>query len=97
MEREFQTVTRDLAGARAKFEELLKRQMDAEVSEAAIAGGTADKFRVKIPADDAGQAGEAAAHRDLRGRSRAGADRRHDLDRVRADAGPDGPRRARHP
>jgi uncharacterized protein involved in exopolysaccharide biosynthesis len=50
VEREFQTVTRDLAGARSKFEELLKRQMDAEVSEAAIAGGTADKFTVKSAA-----------------------------------------------
>lgn len=47
VEREFQTVTRDLASARTKYEELLKRQMDAEVSQAAIAGGTADKFRVK--------------------------------------------------
>lgn len=47
VEREYQNVTRDLAGARAKYDELLKRQMDAEVSEAAIAGGTADKFRVK--------------------------------------------------
>lgn len=47
VERGFQTVTRDLASARAKYEELLRRQMDAEVSEAAIAGGTADKFRVK--------------------------------------------------
>jgi succinoglycan biosynthesis transport protein ExoP len=47
VEREFTTVTRDLASARAKFEELLQRQMDAEVSEAAIAGGTADKFRIK--------------------------------------------------
>lgn len=46
VEREFQAVTRDLAGARAKYDELLRRQMDAEVSEAAIAGGTADKFRV---------------------------------------------------
>src|SRR5690606_16435443 len=36
----------DLAGARAKYDELLTRQMDAEVSEAAIAGGTVDKFRV---------------------------------------------------
>jgi polysaccharide biosynthesis transport protein len=51
VEREFQTVTRDLASARAKFEELLKRQMDAEVSEAAIAGGTADKFHVKSAAN----------------------------------------------
>jgi uncharacterized protein involved in exopolysaccharide biosynthesis len=47
VERDYQTVTRDLNGARAKFEELLRRQMDAEVSEAAIAGGTADKFHVK--------------------------------------------------
>jgi polysaccharide biosynthesis transport protein len=47
VERDYQTVTRDLAGARSKFEELLRRQMDAEVSEAAIAGGTADKFRIK--------------------------------------------------
>lgn len=46
VEREFQIVTRDLAGARQKYEELLQRQMDAEVSEAAIASGTADKFRV---------------------------------------------------
>jgi len=46
VEREFQVVNRDLASARAKYEELLKRQMDSEVSEAAIAGGTADKFRV---------------------------------------------------
>jgi succinoglycan biosynthesis transport protein ExoP len=50
VEREFQAVTRDLASARAKFEDLLKRQMDAEVSEAAIAGGTADKFHVKAKA-----------------------------------------------
>lgn len=57
VEREYQAVTRDLASARAKYDELLKRQMDAEVSEAAIAGGTADKFRVKsspkIPAEPA--------------------------------------------
>jgi uncharacterized protein involved in exopolysaccharide biosynthesis len=47
VEREYQTVTRDLDSARAKYEELLKRQMDAEVEEAAISGGTADKFTVK--------------------------------------------------
>jgi succinoglycan biosynthesis transport protein ExoP len=47
VERDYQIVTRDLASARSKFEELLRRQMDAEVSEAAIAGGTADKFHVK--------------------------------------------------
>ena len=42
VERHYQNVTRDLAGARAKYEELLKRQMDAEVNEAAIAGGTGE-------------------------------------------------------
>lgn len=47
VERDYQAVTRDLASARAKYDELLKRQMDAEVSESAIAGGTADKFQVK--------------------------------------------------
>jgi uncharacterized protein involved in exopolysaccharide biosynthesis len=46
VEREYQEVTRDLAGARAKYDELMKRQMDAEVSEAAIAGGTVDEFRI---------------------------------------------------
>jgi len=46
VEREYQTVTRDLASARAKYEELVKRRMDSEVSEAAIAGGRADKFQV---------------------------------------------------
>ena len=57
MEREFQSVTRDLVSARTKYDELLKRQMDAEVDEAAISGGTADKFTVKsrpsIPEDPA--------------------------------------------
>jgi len=47
VERDYQTVTRDLTSARSKFEELLRRQMDSEVSEAAIAGGTADKFHIK--------------------------------------------------
>ena len=46
VEREYQTVTRDLAIGRAKYEELLNRQMDAEVSEAAIAGGRADEFKL---------------------------------------------------
>jgi uncharacterized protein involved in exopolysaccharide biosynthesis len=47
VEREYQTVSRDLTSARSQFEELLKRQMDAEVNEAAIAGGAADKFHIK--------------------------------------------------
>jgi succinoglycan biosynthesis transport protein ExoP len=46
VEREYQQVTRDLASARAKYEELVKRRMDSEVNEAAIAGGRADKFKV---------------------------------------------------
>lgn len=48
VEREYQDVTRDLSGARAKYDELLKRQMDAELSQAAIAGGAAEKFSVKV-------------------------------------------------
>jgi len=47
VEQEYHSVTRDLDSARAKYQELLQRQMDAEVSEAAIAGGAADKFQVK--------------------------------------------------
>jgi uncharacterized protein involved in exopolysaccharide biosynthesis len=47
VEKEYQAVTRDLDGARAKYQDLVKRQMDAEVSEAAISGGTADKFHIK--------------------------------------------------
>lgn len=46
VEQQYQEVTRDLASARAKYDELLKRQMDAEVSESEIAGGSADKFKV---------------------------------------------------
>lgn len=49
VERDYQNVTRDLAIARAKYEELLKRQMDAEVNEAAIASGRADEFRLVQP------------------------------------------------
>lgn len=57
VERQYQAVTRDLDGARAKYAELQKRQMDSEVSEAAIANGTADKFHIKtspsVPDDPA--------------------------------------------
>jgi uncharacterized protein involved in exopolysaccharide biosynthesis len=49
VEREYQNVTRDLTIARAKYEELLNRQMDAEVTRAAIAGGRADEFRTVQP------------------------------------------------
>lgn len=46
VEREYQNATRDLAIGREKYEQLLNRQMDAEVSEAAIVGGRADEFRL---------------------------------------------------
>ena len=46
VEREYSNATRDLTIAREKYEQLLNRQMDAEVSEAAIVGGRADEFRL---------------------------------------------------
>ncbi len=46
VEREYAVATRDLSIARAKYEQLLNRQMDAEVSESAIVGGRADEFRL---------------------------------------------------
>jgi len=46
VEREYSNATRDLTIAREKYEQLLNRQMDAEVSEAAIVNGKADEFRL---------------------------------------------------
>ncbi len=46
VEREYANATRDLAIGREKYEQLLNRQMDAEVNEAAIVGGRADEFRL---------------------------------------------------
>jgi polysaccharide biosynthesis transport protein len=46
VEREYQTLTRDLQLARAKYDELLKSRMDAELTEAAIAGGRSDELRL---------------------------------------------------
>jgi uncharacterized protein involved in exopolysaccharide biosynthesis len=46
VEREYANATRDLTIAREKYEQLLNRQMDAEVSEAAIVGGRVDEFRL---------------------------------------------------
>ncbi|MEO8017506.1 MAG: hypothetical protein ABI769_06815 [Pseudomonadota bacterium] len=46
VEREYSNATRDLTIAREKYEQLLNRQMDAEVSEAAIVGGRQDEFRL---------------------------------------------------
>jgi uncharacterized protein involved in exopolysaccharide biosynthesis len=46
VEREYQQITRELTIAREKYNELLNRQMDAELSEAAIVGGRGDEFRL---------------------------------------------------
>jgi uncharacterized protein involved in exopolysaccharide biosynthesis len=46
VEREYQQITRELNIAREKYNELLNRQMDAELSESAIAGGRGDEFRL---------------------------------------------------
>ncbi|HEX6639128.1 MAG TPA: GNVR domain-containing protein, partial [Steroidobacteraceae bacterium] len=46
VEREYANLTRDLTISREKYEQLLNRQMDAEVSESAIVGGRADEFRL---------------------------------------------------
>ena len=46
VEREYGNLTRDLTISREKYEQLLNRQMDAEVSESAIVGGRADEFRL---------------------------------------------------
>ena len=49
VEREYQTLTRDLQLARTKYDELLKSRMDAELTEAAIAGGRSDDLRLVTP------------------------------------------------
>jgi len=46
VEREYGNLTRDLTISREKYEQLLNRQMDAEVSESAIVVGRADEFRL---------------------------------------------------
>ena len=46
VEREYQLLTRDLTTAREKYNDLTNRQMDAELSESAIAGGRGDEFRI---------------------------------------------------
>jgi uncharacterized protein involved in exopolysaccharide biosynthesis len=49
VEREYQTLTRDLQLGRAKYDELLKSQMDAELTAAAIAGGRSDELHLVQP------------------------------------------------
>jgi succinoglycan biosynthesis transport protein ExoP len=46
VEREYGNLNRDLTVSREKYEQLLNRQMDAEVSESAIVGGRQDEFRL---------------------------------------------------
>jgi len=46
VEREYANLTRDLTISRDKYDQLLDRQMDAEVSESAIVKGRADEFRL---------------------------------------------------
>src|SRR5262245_60161854 len=49
VEREYQTLTRDLQLARTKYDDLLKSRMDAELREAAILGGRSDELRLVTP------------------------------------------------
>lgn len=49
VEREYQTLTRDMQLARTKYDELQKAQMDAELTAAAIAGGRSDELRLVQP------------------------------------------------
>jgi uncharacterized protein involved in exopolysaccharide biosynthesis len=46
VEREYQTLTRDMQLARTKYDELQKAQMDAELTAAAISGGRSDELRL---------------------------------------------------
>lgn len=46
VEREYQQLIRELNIAREKYNELLNRKMDAELSESAIVGGRGDEFRL---------------------------------------------------
>jgi succinoglycan biosynthesis transport protein ExoP len=50
VEREYQSLTRDLQLARTKYDELLKSRMDAELTDSAIAGGRSDELRLVTPA-----------------------------------------------
>jgi uncharacterized protein involved in exopolysaccharide biosynthesis len=50
VEREYQTLTRDLDLARKKYDELLASQMDADLKKSAISGGRADELKLVQPA-----------------------------------------------
>lgn len=49
VERAYKDIARDVDVAREKYNELLKRQMDADVSASAFASGAADDFRLMHP------------------------------------------------
>jgi polysaccharide biosynthesis transport protein len=49
VEREAQSLQRDISSARTKYEQLLASRMDAEITRAAIEAGKADEFRVMQP------------------------------------------------
>ena len=97
VEREYSNVTRDLTIAREKYEQLLNRQMDAEVSESAIVGGRADEFRLvqppMLPAAPAKPAAPGHPADRPRGRGGAGPDRHRSGRSARSE----GARRAGHP
>ena len=92
VEREYANATRDLTIARAKYEQLLNRQMDAEVGEAAIVDGRADEFRlIKAPMLP-GIPSQAAAPRDPDHRAGGRAGTGADGDRGRRGTGSEGAR-----
>jgi polysaccharide biosynthesis transport protein len=49
VEREAQSLQRDIGSARTKYEQLLTSRMDAEITRAAIEAGKADEFRLMQP------------------------------------------------
>jgi polysaccharide biosynthesis transport protein len=46
VEREYESLTRDIGSARQQYDQLLGRRMDAELQAAGIVAGNADKFRM---------------------------------------------------
>lgn len=50
VEREYETLNRDLGTARQQYDQLLTQRLNAEVAAASIAGGTSDKFELVQPA-----------------------------------------------
>ena len=55
VEKEYLALTRDLSAARRQYEDLITKQMNDEVRQAAVEGGTADEFRLVRPASKPGR------------------------------------------